>query len=173
MHLQRYPERLPGGLEKFKSSTHVALIREAAHYIITNKTISHSLLIALSPYPVNDESFFGTLQFNHFSLTGFPGKIINTMNNGRGYARFKRWTTKCSSGLRKRGICIVGVKDLPKLVSEAYGKYLAANKFFWSFQPMAWDCMQVWHNKKIEEEYRTGEIGFDPDLFIKKYYYRE
>ena len=158
---------------KHKSSTHVALCRDAVNYIITNKTVSHALLHALAPYPINDESFFGTLQFNNESLTGFPGKLISSTKS-RGYVRYKRWTTKCRSGLYQRGICILGIKDLSTLVSKnVYGKYLAANKFLWKFQPMAWDCLQNWHYLKTEEEYKTGKIAFDAEYLINNLYFQE
>ena len=152
-------------MKKLKSSTHVALHRKAVDYIILNKTISHALLYAISSYKVNDESFFGVLQYNNFSLTGFPGQV-KSADDSRGLARYKLWFQKCLSGLKTRAVCILGAKDLPVIVKNAYRFHLAANKFFWGFQPMVWDCLQEWRYKKIEKDYRTGKVALNTTSYI-------
>ena len=147
----------------------MALHRKAVDYIILNKTISQALLYAISPYRINDESFFGVLQYNYFSLTGFPGHV-KYLDGSSGLARYKLWFQKCLSGLQKRGICILGIADVPIIVKKAYGHHLAANKFFWGFQPMAWDCLQEWHYKKIEE-YRTGKSALNTTFYISRFHF--
>ena len=168
MNQDRFPKILPGGLNKIKSSTHVALHRKAVDYIILNKTISHALLYAISPYSINDESFFGVLQYNNFSLTGFPGHV-KYLDDSSGLARYKLWFQKCLSGRQERGICILGIADVSVIVKKAYGHHLAANKFFWGFQPMAWDCLQEWHYKKIEKEYITGKVALNATSYLSRF----
>ena len=73
----RFPRVLPAGLQKYKSSAHVVLSADAVRYIITNQTISHALLHAIAPYNVNDESFFGVLQFNDPNITGIKTGICS------------------------------------------------------------------------------------------------
>ena len=47
---------------------------------------------------------------------------------------------KCH-GQWKRGICILGVEDLPSLVPR---KEFFVNKFHIDYQPLALDCLEMW-----------------------------
>ena len=87
-----------------------------------------------------------------------------------GFTRYKLWFQKCLSGKSVRNICIFGVNDLPNLMRKAYGRSLFANKFFWDFQPMAWDCMQEWHHARIAEESRTGRSALNATHFLSRFH---
>ena len=104
----------------------------------------------------------------HMELRFFFTIIIVGM-----FCRYKQWEGNglCRSGKILRNICIIGVRTLPTLLDKAHGKYLAANKFIWKFQPMAWDCVQLWHYQKIEQEYKTKRIAFDAESIVKKLYF--
>ena len=110
----------------------------------------------------------GVLGGGHMELRFFFTIIIVGM-----FCRYKQWEGNglCRSGKILRNICIIGVRTLPTLLDKAYGKYLAANKFIWKFQPMAWDCVQLWHYQKIEQEYKTKRIAFDAESIVKKLYF--
>ena len=54
---------------------------------------------------------------------------------------------------------MMGIDHLDLLVNKVYGQYIAANKFLWSFQPLAWDCLQFWHFLRVEQEIKTGEVS--------------
>ena len=161
----RYPEKLPHGMDRYKSSTHVALSRDAVYFII-NGDLSKKLQQALKPFNFAEESFFAILQYNPSS--SMPGGLIIDGNDNRikrqKSMRYKFWIhskeelERCYSRRIVRDICCIGVKTLPELVGSFYGKILFLNKFPWFFEPMAWDCMNLWHHSKVSLELSTKSV---------------
>ena len=161
----RYPEKLPHGMDRYKSSTHVALSRDAVYFII-NGDLSKKLQQALKPFNFAEESFFAILQYNPSS--SMPGGLIIDGNDNRikrqKSMRYKFWIhskeelERCYSRRIVRDICCIGVKTLPELVGSFYGKVLFLNKFPWFFEPMAWDCMNLWHHSKVSLELSTKSV---------------
>ena len=175
--VRRLPDELPFGLKPFKSSTHVALCREAVNYIM-NSNISKTLLNLLQHYPFAEESFFAILEHNQNA--NFPcsrhqfqpeshnsSQKIFGLNSVKFAPRYKQWAgfnkSKCPSKNLQREICMIGVKTLPEIVNKSYGRALAVNKFPWTFEPMAWDCMMTWHHNRKVQELKTGTI--DPKFY--------
>ena len=161
--MDRYPEQLPYDLKKYKSSSHIVLSHEAVEFVLKSQ-ISKTIFGALHDYNSPEESFFAVLQFNQKS--NFPGSLPvenATRSKNLQRTRFVEWIDKknssCVSGKVQRRICILGVKHLSLLTRKAYPNYLAANKFVWGFQPLAWDCMYLWQLKKVEQEYQTQRVS--------------
>ena len=152
-------------MDRYKSSTHVALSRDAVYFII-NGDLSKKLQQALKPFNFAEESFFAILQYNPSS--SMPGGLIIDGNDNRikrqKSMRYKFWIhskeelERCYSRRIVRDICCIGVKTLPELVGSFYGKVLFLNKFPWFFEPMAWDCMNLWHHSKVSLELSTKSV---------------
>ena len=82
--------------------------------------------------------------------------------------RFKNWlygrifNWPCH-GKRVSGICIFGVGDLPLLSSRPE---LFANKFYIDYEPLALDCMEQLHYRRLDMEVRAGIAAeFDTSLY--------
>ena len=175
LNLDRFPEKLPFGLQKFKAEDHMVLTFEAVDFVINSKNVSSPLLRILNPYPHPHESLFSVLQFNPRRVTGFPGgfeQITRDMLDRNTSVRHKLWFVPCASRFNLRGICITGVNDLPIILKDAYQKNIAINNFKWDFQPRAWDCFNLWHYEKMKSEYKTGRTPFDPRVFFNKPYFK-
>lgn len=76
-------------------------------------------------------------------------------------ARFKNWGTwpfnyPCA-GQRVRMICIFSIGDLPLLKER---KEMFANKFYWDYHPLAYDCMEELHFNRTRDEV-IGKRNFD------------
>nr|KAG5703705.1 hypothetical protein BaRGS_022994 [Batillaria attramentaria] len=62
------------------------------------------------------------------------------------------WSTKqgdTCAGQWVRSVCVFGVGDLPRLTLSPH---LIANKFFYDFQPLAYDCLEEWYFHKVHLE---------------------
>ena len=167
---------MPFNLRKYKGSSHWLLNYDAIEFVLQNISgVPHALERALSPYGSTSESYFQVLQFN--PEVNFPGGMTSGTESGLyvdSHAdRHKEWTYnsgRCVSKFVQRGICMLGVKHLPILVSQSYGRKFIANKFPWQFEPIAYDCMQVWHHNKVRREYETGRMAMDIGYFINNSY---
>ena len=134
----------------------MALSFRAVDYILNNRNVSAKLFQSLLPYHTIVEAFFPVLQFNPVSLTGFPGGMVAPLNS-KLYSPEPLTRTKIGQEIVGVGscFCILGFYDLLALTKKFYGSLLVANKFYWDFEPLAWDCMQNWHNQKMEKEKRN------------------
>ncbi len=176
MIASRLPKNLPFNLRKYKGSTHWFLNYKAVEYVIKNPgNVSLTLRAALAPYRSDCEALFQILQFN--PQLHFPGGMTENPETGLyrdlEVHRHKLWCYGkgcCPLSFSKRGICVLGVKYLSELVNKSYGRKLAANKFPRPYQPMAWDCMQVWHMDKVQQEYRTGTVAMNISYFVNNSY---
>ena len=172
----RLPDQLPFNLKKYKGSSHWLLNYKAVEFVIQNTGgIPHILEKAMAHYLSTSESYFQILQFN--PQVNFPGGMSSGTESGlyedQLADRHKEWiqnVKKCVSGFVQRGICMLGVKHLPILVSQSFGRKFIANKFPWQFEPIAYDCMQVWHHNKVRREYETGRTAMDIGYFINNSY---
>ena len=77
------------------------------------------------------------------------------------YTRFKNWGKLPCAGKFVRGICILGVGDLPLLVKA---KELFANKFHMDFEPYALDCLEEWLYNRTRDEY-LGITNFNNSFY--------
>ena len=81
--------------------------------------------------------------------------------------RVKWWQGEESCrGKFVRMICIFGVGDLPRLHQA---KELFANKFHYDYNPIAYDCMEDWYNKKVAME-KSGKLDFDTTMYSNRYF---
>ena len=174
----RLPTTMPINLKKYKGSTHVFLNRKAVDFMINDRNISETLLNNLAPLRSTCEAYFAVLQFN--PEVNLPGGMTerpeSRLYKVPSVPRHKEWSITeagefpCISGFIKRQICMLGVKHLPILTRKSYGARLVANKFPWTFQPLAYDCMQVWHHSKVEQEYKTGKIAMNISKIVNSSY---
>ena len=74
--------------------------------------------------------------------------------------RYKNWERgngvylrKCN-GMFVRFICIFGLPDISKAVKDI-GMY--ANKFFYDYQPLAYDCLEEWLHEHTWKQYVNDE----------------
>jgi len=86
--------------------------------------------------------------------------------------RFKNWGNgpfnwPCG-GKRIRLICIFGIGDLPLLASRPE---LFANKFHIDYQPLALDCMEELHYKRLHDEIIAGNTAeFDTSVYETQHF---
>ena len=169
---QRIIQAFPQITQIAKGPTHMAVVREAAHFFVYEETIAKPLFRMMKNYskPI-DELFFQTLNYN--PAVNLPGGA-NFLGNQKTKAimRHKEWVwsnvSKCASGNVTRDLCMMGVNHLWKLTNWSYGRFLFVNKFLWDFQPFAWNCMLTWHWDKVRHEYKTGQVSrdFDADQML-------
>ena len=93
--------------------------------------------------------------------------------------RYKNWGVKAGIYRRKchgkfvRNICILGLADLSKAVKDV-GLY--ANKFFYYYQPLAYDCLEEWLNDHTWTQFLNDErfdVGYYEKLDQVKYQLRK
>lgn len=83
-------------------------------------------------------------------------------------ARFKNWgdgpfNWPCA-GQRVSMVCIFSVKDLPLLASRPE---LFANKFYLDYEPLALDCVEQLHFKRVKDEIMAGSAAqFDVSFYL-------
>jgi len=81
--------------------------------------------------------------------------------------RFKNWgdgpfNWPCF-GMRVSMVCVFAVGDLPLIATRPE---LFANKFYLDYQPLAWDCMEELHFKRLREELLQGDSAqFNTSLY--------
>ena len=74
--------------------------------------------------------------------------------------RYKNWARGNGVYLRKcngkfvRNICIFGLPDISKAVKDI-GLY--ANKFFYDYEPLAYDCLEEWLHEQTWKQYVNDE----------------
>ena len=90
--------------------------------------------------------------------------------------RFKIWdiSNKTCSGKFVRHICHFGMREVATL---AHSRHLVANKFTYSFYPLAYDCTEQWYFDRVRKEEETGVVDVNTRYYsnmeIVKYAYRE
>ena len=96
-----------------------------------------------------------------------PGVPETDDRRYRFMARFKNWGDgpfdwPCA-GKRVSMICVFGIGDLPLLASRAE---LFANKFHLDYQPLALDCIEELHYRRLRDEIIAGDAGeFDTSVY--------
>ena len=175
--MERYPEQMPLNLQRYKGPAHVTLSFPAVEFIVNNtNNIPQTVSNALKIFPSTAEAFFQVLHYN--PEVKLPGGMLerpeSELYENPEMNRHKEWPRGgvCLSGFIQRQICMLGVKHLPTLVHQSYGRHLMANKFPLNFQPMAWDCMQVWHNDKVKKEYEIKQSAVNLDFFSNHSYFK-
>ena len=74
--------------------------------------------------------------------------------------RYKNWEQYHGVYLRHchgkfvRAICILGLGDISKAVKDIG---LFANKFFYDYEPLAYDCLEEWLNERTWKQYLNDE----------------
>ena len=76
------------------------------------------------------------------------------------FLRYKNWERfhgvyirECH-GIFVRNICILGLADISKAVKDV-GLY--ANKFFYDYDPLGYDCLESWFNEHTWKQYINDE----------------
>ncbi|KAL8594816.1 hypothetical protein ACOMHN_047533 [Nucella lapillus] len=167
----------PHHLLVYKGSVHVAATRAFVDYAL-HSNVSRQLLAWLKRgVVVPDEVFYNTLNFN--THLGVPGSVTDPQSYRHqpdSFMRYKIWqkasptssTSSSSSssssasssssspcsGRFVRFICHFGVGDLSRLVGSSK---MFANKFTYNFQPLAYDCLDLWLIRKMQEEEEEEE----------------
>ncbi|TPP55837.1 Branching Xylosyltransferase [Fasciola gigantica] len=105
--------------------------------------------------------FFSTINYNpHFKAPGgcLVAKNPNDSDPRSAFvARYVDWYPKpCLSKLCQREVCIMGVRNIPKL-TERYEFFV--NKFLPDFEPVAYDCLEWWLFRKIRDERDFGRTA--------------
>ena len=83
------------------------------------------------------------------------------------FTRFKNWGDPpfdwpCH-GKRVSNVCVFGVGDLPLLSRRPE---LFANKFYIDYEPLALDCMEQLHYRRLRREVRAGSAAeFNTSLY--------
>ncbi|XP_048757687.1 beta-1,3-galactosyl-O-glycosyl-glycoprotein beta-1,6-N-acetylglucosaminyltransferase 3-like isoform X2 [Ostrea edulis] len=130
-----------------KGSAYGVFSRDFVNYSI-NDLKAQDILKWLEDTYSPDESFWATLQFN--KQLHVPGvNYAGVPNRKLWIAASTTWEgpSEICHGKYVRSICVFGLGDLNKLVSE---KELFANKFVHDYQPLALQCMEEWiYNKTI------------------------
>ncbi|XP_061192655.1 LOW QUALITY PROTEIN: beta-1,3-galactosyl-O-glycosyl-glycoprotein beta-1,6-N-acetylglucosaminyltransferase 3-like [Saccostrea echinata] len=147
----------PSGITIAKGSVYGIFSRSFVNYSI-NDVNAQEILKWLEDTYSPDEFFWATLARN--SHLNVPGVFYNGMKSTKFWiAVTVSWEVerKCH-GKYVHLICVFGIGDLNKLVSE---KTLFANKFYHNYQPLALQCLEEWHFNKT-----FSQVPFD------SYYYR-
>lgn len=58
-------------------------------------------------------------------------------------------------------ICVFGMGDLPVLRNQ---RHLFANKFYYDYEPLAYDCMEELHNNRTQFDI-NGSRNFDVSYY--------
>ncbi|CAH8452175.1 unnamed protein product [Schistosoma bovis] len=155
-----------------KGSFYMALKREFVHFYQTDQKANEILNAMkeerhLRKHP--DELFFPTL--THNPLLGAPGACneIHVTNNSDPrkifIARYVTWYNEgCKSSRMRRGVCIIGINNLPYITSRVE---FFANKFHDDFEPIAYDCTEYYIMKKVLNEMTSKQL--DPSFNLTHY----
>ncbi|VDP82963.1 unnamed protein product [Echinostoma caproni] len=168
------PDWLPFNVTCYKGSFHVALRREFVVYAL-NDSRGRMLYDALVRHEnssdgltVPDEIFFATLNHNPeaFPIPGaFTG--VHEEDVAIPLARAKIWSDSnlpCGSEYWQRSICMLGLDDLPFLVTQPH---FFANKFIPKVAPLAYDMLELWYASKVRNEDHFDRLS---DSFNSTYY---
>ncbi len=81
--------------------------------------------------------------------------------------RYIGWkgTYKCK-GEYRHNICLFSMEDIPELVTR---KEFFANKFQLEKNPIAYQCMEDWINKKVENKETVKIIDYCRQSFVIPY----
>ncbi|TPP55819.1 Glycosyltransferase 14 family member [Fasciola gigantica] len=173
---EKFPERSPKRVTSFKwikGSVYAAVKREFVHFVLYNqRAIAIDDILRREQFRPKhpDETLYPTL--NHNPNLGAPGacvsarKSIATDPTTWYLARYVMWFGPCLTNFSVRTVCILGLPDLPHLVSAPH---LFANKFHYDFHPAAYDCMEHRLFSKWRQEVITGKLDpqFDLDIYAQ------
>ncbi|THD22338.1 Glycosyltransferase 14 family member [Fasciola hepatica] len=165
----RFRSRIPKKPLSFKltwvkGSIYTALRKEMVRFALTNnyaKEILAALRSESKQKLCQDEMFFSTINYNPYFKA--PGGCLVAKNPNDSdprstfVARYVDWYPKpCLSKLSQREVCIMGVRDIPKL-TKRYEFFV--NKFLPDFEPVAYDCLEWWLFRKIRDERDFGRTA--------------
>lgn len=60
-------------------------------------------------------------------------------------------------------VCVFGVADLPRLTQRLE---LFANKFYTTYQPETYECLEEWHYNRTRAEVKNG-VALDLSFYSK------
>ncbi|KAK3588369.1 hypothetical protein CHS0354_005634 [Potamilus streckersoni] len=146
----------PYNIRPFKGSVHIVANRDFVNFLITNRT-AQDFYNWTKMTRVPDETFFPTL--NHNPQFGVRGQYNGSKpsHEVRYFNRFKIWTQRTGAGCHGkivRGICILGIGDLPLLRRR---EEFFVNKFHWNYQSFTLDCMEELYFNRTRNEYEGIE----------------
>lgn len=164
----------PDSIRPQKGLVFIIASRGMVDYMLHNPVAERLLdWVSRTDYP--DETYFPTINHNpHLQVPGSYKGIQETHAKKKPYiGRFVNWGTGWKDGqgrfpyhwpcggMRIRGVCIFGIKDLPLLTSR---KELFANKFNIDFEPLALSCLEEWHFNMTLAEY-SGLLKIDTSWY--------
>ena len=165
--LYRMREKLaavPHGIKIYKGSTHFALTRQFAHFLLTNqKAIDFRQY--LNDVWIPEESFYASL----FKLpeSENEGGDSNIVTLPVPYIEVSIWLAKLSprevlercSGFKRHAVCIVATGDLHRVYEIGVNEDIFFfNKYFMEVDHIIMDCMEEWLAKQNMVEY-AQDVG--------------
>ena len=152
--LYRKQEKLaaiPHGIKIYKGSTHFALTRQFAHFILTNqKAIDFRQY--LNDVWIPEESFYASLyQLFWLTKSEIQGGHSNSVTPPISYIEVSIWLAKLSpsdvlercSGFKRHAVCIVATGDLHRVYEFGVNKdFFFFNKYFMEVDHVIMDCME-------------------------------
>ncbi|XP_071105509.1 beta-1,3-galactosyl-O-glycosyl-glycoprotein beta-1,6-N-acetylglucosaminyltransferase-like isoform X2 [Haliotis cracherodii] len=158
----------PHNIKPRKGSVHIAASRGYVDYLLHNN-VSRDLLTWVKKTGVPDETYFATLNYNpHLKVPGsYKGDVDDGLHDLM--TRYKIWyqPTVCS-GKFVRAICVFSVGDLVRMTSSPQ---LFANKFFYDYHHLAYDCLEAWYQDKVAQELQ-GRLDFNTTFYSNRWVVR-
>ena len=132
--------KLPEPTGSCSAHAHTITMSLSCHLNLMNK-LEYELNVRVS----------GSLESDEFHPSFLVRFVIWGGANGTNITCHGKW---------QRSVCVFGVGDLPALASRPE---LAANKFQLDFEPLALDCMEQLHYKRLAEQMTSLRAGVDPE----------
>ncbi|XP_064616263.1 N-acetyllactosaminide beta-1,6-N-acetylglucosaminyl-transferase-like [Liolophura sinensis] len=177
----RHKEPAPHNITIVKGPVHTIMSRAFVDFIMHDKKALDFLDWTNGTY-VPDETFFATLQHNpdlgtpgafrgeeeiydvkpqalkhSFYLTGTNEEL----EKKKSMTRYKLWKPIPCNGTYVRQICIFAKGDLPRL---AQAPQLFANKFYFDYGELAYECLDELHWNRTRDEYLYG-LNFNTTFY--------
>lgn len=158
----------PHDLDIVRGSAFGAFSRKFVEFLLSDRRSLDLLEWSKKTYSP-DEHFWATL---HHTYTNphlrTPGGYSGPPNEKPWLAVFVKWGGLPSGchGKFVRGVCILGIADLPDLISR---KEFFVNKFYEDFQPLGLDCLEAWIKQKEECPVPFDHEFYQKLPFVKRY----
>lgn len=132
----------PHDIDIVRGSAFGIFSRQFVEFILTDRRSLDLLEWSKKTYSP-DEHFWATLHHTYSNPhLHTPGGYSGPPNDKPWLAVFVKWGVPSNChGRFVRGVCILGVADLPDLIIR---KELFVNKFYENYQPLALDCLEAW-----------------------------
>lgn len=147
----------PHSIRIVKGSAYGIFERKFLANIFSNKKVIDFIKWLKFTYSP-DEFFWASLELNThlFEKSSFIDSLGNYIHD---IARFNGWYGSYNCGgtwLHK--VCVLSLRDLSTLVQN---RNLIVNKFKIDYDPLSYQCMEDWIDKRVKEKYQKGFLEID------------